>query len=73
MVTDHATMYWLCDVYIDEDYRRFGIGKKLIETIVHSEQLSGLNGILGTKDAHGFYEQFGIVRNPDRAMIKRAK
>src|ERR1700730_10747509 len=46
IVTDHTTVYWLCDVFIDDEYRGQGIGKKLIETITQSEQLRGLMGIL---------------------------
>lgn len=70
VVTDYATMYWLCDVYVDETYRGTGIGKKMIESITSSDELSGLSGILGTKDAHGLYEQYGFVRIPDRFMRK---
>lgn len=65
-------MYWLCDVFIDEDYRGKGIGKKLIETIVNYDELQGLNGLLGTADAHSLYEQFGFVVNPGKAMIRKA-
>ncbi|MBM7865894.1 GNAT family N-acetyltransferase [Heliobacterium gestii] len=71
VVTDFATMYWLADVIIDEEYRGRGIGKKLVETIVASEELKGLNGILGTLDAHGLYEQYGFEKNVNRFMVKR--
>ncbi|MTV49883.1 GNAT family N-acetyltransferase [Heliobacillus mobilis] len=71
IVSDFATMYWLADVIIDEEYRGKGIGKKLVETILTSEDLKGLNGILGTLDAHGLYEQYGFVKNADRFMVKR--
>jgi GNAT superfamily N-acetyltransferase len=63
LITDGATMYWLCDVLIDEAHRGKGIGKKLIESIVNWDQLKGLNGILGTRDAHGLYEKYGFIRN----------
>jgi GNAT superfamily N-acetyltransferase len=68
IVTDHATMYWLADVYVDEDYRGRSIGKKLIETITNSEELKDLVGILGTKDAHELYEQYGFEREATRFM-----
>ncbi|SDP12943.1 Acetyltransferase (GNAT) family protein [Paenibacillus sp. yr247] len=68
IVTDHATMYWLADVYVDEDYRGRSIGKKLIETITNSEDLKDLVGILGTKDAHELYEQYGFERDAARFM-----
>jgi GNAT superfamily N-acetyltransferase len=33
VVTDYATMYWLCDVVIDPEHRGKGLGKQLIEQI----------------------------------------
>ncbi|MNI41633.1 Acetyltransferase (GNAT) family protein [compost metagenome] len=71
IITDWATTYWIGDVMIDEEYRGKGIGKKLIETIISYEDLKNLNGILGTADAHGLYEQYGFVKNADRFMIRR--
>jgi GNAT superfamily N-acetyltransferase len=68
VVTDYATMYWLCDVIIDEEYRGMGIGKKLVECLASSEELDGLMGILGTKDAHGLYAQCGYETIQDRFM-----
>jgi len=68
VVTDHATMYWLCDVYIDENYRGQGLGKKLVENITKSEKLKDLMGILGTKDAHQLYEQCGFEADKERMM-----
>lgn len=69
VVTDWATVYYLCDVFIDESYRGIGIGKKLVETI--TQQFDGVMGLLGTKDAHGLYESFGFVRNTERFMLRR--
>ena len=68
IVTDHVTMYWLADVYVDEEYRGRSIGKRLIETITNSEDLKDLVGILGTKDAHELYEQYGFERDTNRFM-----
>lgn len=68
VVTDNATMYWLCDVYIDESFRGLGLGKKLIEHITASDRLKNLMGLLGTKDAHELYEQYDFVRDSERFM-----
>jgi ribosomal protein S18 acetylase RimI-like enzyme len=70
IVTDDVTVYWLCDVFIDENYRGKGIGKKLIESIVISDRFKVLFGILGTKDAHGLYEEYEFVRDHDRFMSR---
>ncbi len=70
VVTDWATMYYLCDVFIDEEYRGQGIGKKLIEEIISSEALKNLFGYLGTKDAHTFYEQYDFIREQEKLMTR---
>ncbi|WP_249316617.1 GNAT family N-acetyltransferase [Bacillus sp. FJAT-50079] len=70
IITDWTTMYWLCDVFIDEDYRSLGIGKRLIEEITTSGDLKNLFGFLGTKDAHTFYKQYDFVRELEKTMIR---
>ncbi|GGG15212.1 GNAT family N-acetyltransferase [Paenibacillus abyssi] len=73
IITDEATMFYLCDVFILEEYQGKGIGKKLIETIVHAEEYEWMTGILGTLDAHGLYEQFGFVKDSERLMRRTAQ
>lgn len=68
VVTDDATMYWLCDVFIDEEYRGKGLGKKFIECITNSEELKNLMGVLGTQDAHGLYGQYHFEEDKERMM-----
>ncbi len=72
IVTDYATMYWLCDVIIDEEYRGNGLGKKLIECITEMEELKGMFGILATHDAHGLYEKYGFKRETEKFMRRNA-
>ena len=69
VVTDWVTVYYLCDVFIDEKYRGKGLGKKLIEIIVG--EFEGMMGLLGTLDAHGLYEQYGFKKNSERLMNRR--
>jgi GNAT superfamily N-acetyltransferase len=68
VVTDHATMFYLCDVFIDEEYRGKGIGKKLIESLITSVELKDLKGLLGTHDAHELYKQFDFESDSERYM-----
>jgi len=67
-VTDYAVIYYLCDVVVDEKHRGQGLGKALIKFITEHDSLTPLMGVLGTKDAHGLYEQFGFKR--DQGMYK---
>jgi GNAT superfamily N-acetyltransferase len=67
VVTDYSVMYWLCDVFVDEEYRGKGIGKILVENVVNHPELINLNGVLGTRDAQGLYQKYGfIIPSPDK-------
>jgi len=60
VVTDHATFGYIADVFILDEYRGKGLSKWLMETIMNHPELQGLRRwMLGTRDAHGLYEQFG--------------
>ncbi len=60
LVTDKATFAYLADVFIIEIFRARGLSKWLIEVIQSHPELQGLRRwMLGTRDAHGLYEQFG--------------
>lgn len=71
VVTDYATVYWICDIIIDKTYRGKGLGKKLMEHIMSSKEFVGLLGILATQDAHGLYEQYGFAKEPIKFMMKK--
>lgn len=68
LVTDGATMYYLCDVFVLDEYRGQGISKKLIESIVNAPEREWMTGLLGTRDAHGLYEQFNFSTDSERLM-----
>ena len=70
IVTDHVTTYWLCDVFVDEEYRGKGIGKKLIQSITTADEYKNLFGTLATRDAHGLYEGYEFVKDNGRFMSR---
>jgi GNAT superfamily N-acetyltransferase len=73
IISDYTTFAWLCDVFIDEDYRGHGLGKWLMETILsHSELKDVTRFRLVTQDAHGLYAQYGFkpIPNPEQWMEK---
>lgn len=60
LVTDMTTFAYLCDVFVIETYRKRGLSKWLMQTIHAHPELQGLRRwMLGTRDAHGLYKQFG--------------
>jgi GNAT superfamily N-acetyltransferase len=71
IVSDFATFAYLADVFIIESHRGRGLSKFLMECIMKHPNLQGLRRwVLGTRDAHGLYEQFGFkpLAKPDRYM-----
>jgi GNAT superfamily N-acetyltransferase len=62
VVTDSATFAYLADVFVLPEHRGAGLGKWLIECVVSHPDLQGLRRwVLGTRDAHGLYRQFGFT------------
>ena len=81
VITDKATFGYLADVFIDETMRGMGLGKWLMKVIMDHPEFQGFRSwMLGTRDAHGLYEQFGfkaledptrIMRKPNRDVYKQ--
>lgn len=60
LVTDEATFAWLCDVFVDEQFRGQGLGKWLVEAACNYIDRKGVGQtLLATRDAHGLYTNYG--------------
>ena len=70
VISDHATAYYLCDVIIDKEYQRKGLGTALISYINSLPDFSGLRGFLITRNAHALYRKFGYEVVNERVMLK---
>ncbi|MBN2794504.1 MAG: GNAT family N-acetyltransferase [Clostridia bacterium] len=70
LVTDYATVFWLCDVIVSENHRHEGIGKSMMHYIANLPYYKSLKGVLATNDAFGLYEQYGFVKEPVKMMTK---
>ena len=71
VVTDTATFAYLADVFIIPEHRGKGYSKQLMAFIHAHPGLQGLRRwMLGTRDAHGLYNQFGWtpLSSPERFM-----
>ena len=71
VISDYATFAYLADVFLIESHRGRGLAKFLMECIFRHPELQGLRRwTLLTRDAHGFYAQFGFrpLAHPERFM-----
>ncbi len=71
VATDYAIFGYLMDVFVLEEFRGHGLGKKLIEYVVNHPDIKNLQRIgLATSDAHKLYRQFGFspVSFPEKMM-----
>ena len=73
-VTDKATFAWIADVYIEQEHRGDGLGKRLVEAVLGHPELQGLRRwFLATADAHELYRRYGFAELSDfnRFMSRR--
>ena len=74
VVTDFATVCYLCDVFVAEEFRGMGLGKKLVSHILsHDSRLQGISGLLKTRDAADFYKSFGFEECKSLCMIRTSE
>jgi len=73
VLTDGVVFSYLMDVFLAEQYRGQGLGKKLVETALAHPECQTRLWFLGTQDAHGLYEKYGFEKlsDPNRFMLKR--
>ncbi|HEY3293151.1 MAG TPA: GNAT family N-acetyltransferase [Candidatus Nanopelagicaceae bacterium] len=71
IVSDTATFAWLCDVFVDSNFRGRGIGTWLAKASVEWAEKNGIKRIiLATRDAHDVYARVGFeaLKSPERWM-----
>ncbi|MBK7892719.1 MAG: GNAT family N-acetyltransferase [Bdellovibrionales bacterium] len=62
VVTDYATFAWICDVYVEKEYRGKGLSKWMMRQLVDHPDLKGLRRLcLATVAAHKLYEKVGFT------------
>jgi 5'-phosphate synthase pdxT subunit len=69
VISDFATFAYVADVFVLEAHRGRGLSKTLMARIKAHPKLQGLRRwLLGTRDAHGLYRQFGFQAPSDPAI-----
>lgn len=73
IITDKSTFAYLSDVFISKTYRKQGLAKWLLQSMMAYPDLQNLRRwMLATADAHTLYEKFGFTQlnSPNRWMQK---
>ncbi len=76
VISDCAVFAYLCDVYILADHRGQGLGKWLIDVVLHDPAFVTVRRwMLATSDAHGLYTQYGFtpLARPEIMMERLVK
>lgn len=71
VVSDFAVFAYIMDVFILEEHRNRGLGKKLMDYIMKYPDFQGLQRImLATSDAHSLYMKYGfkMTESADKLM-----
>lgn len=70
-ISDRTRFAYVLDVFVDEQYRRAGIGQAMVRYILGHDVLKDVyQWLLITRDAHGVYRKAGFTElaNADRWM-----
>lgn len=61
VISDKTRFAYITDVYVEENFRKKGIGRKMINYILNHHELKDVyQWLLITKDAHGVYSKVGF-------------
>ena len=69
VVTDHTVFSWLFDLVIAPEIRGQGLGRWLLQCILHHPAISGTQFVLQTREAHRLYENLGFQKS-DKLMTR---
>lgn len=61
VISDKTRFAYILDVFVDENFRKKGIGQLMMKHILSNDELKNIyQWLLITKDAHGVYEKVGF-------------
>jgi predicted GNAT family N-acyltransferase len=65
LITDYVYKALLLDVIVAEEYREQGLGKQLLEAVIHHPDLEGVRHIelYCLPEVAGFYKQWGFTND----------
>jgi ribosomal protein S18 acetylase RimI-like enzyme len=75
VLTDQFKYAYIYDVIVDKEYRKTGLGKKLIESVLNHEKLNKISNfeLVCRKELIPFYKQFGFSDDYGLSVAMRYK
>jgi GNAT superfamily N-acetyltransferase len=70
-LSDGVIFAYLADVYVLDEHRGRGLGVELVRESIEGSPFSEIRWVLGTADAHSFYEKFGF--GPTSDLMERPR
>jgi len=72
VVTDYVVLAFLADVFVLESHRGKGLGRWLVDVVTNLPELRPIRRwLLGTRDAHDLYRQFGFNEPRSGVLMER--
>jgi GNAT superfamily N-acetyltransferase len=72
VLTDYIVLAFLADVFIVEAHRNKGLGRWLVDVVTNLPELRSVRRwLLGTRDAHDLYRQFGFGDPKPNVLMER--
>ena len=72
VLTDYVVLAFLADVFVLEAHRGKGLGTWMVEVITTLPELGGIRRwLLGTRDAHKLYRQFGFGEPKPNVLMEK--
>jgi GNAT superfamily N-acetyltransferase len=72
VLTDYVVLAFLADVFVLEAHRGKGLGRWLVEVVTTLPELRRIRRwLLGTRDAHELYRQFGFGEPKPNVLMER--
>jgi GNAT superfamily N-acetyltransferase len=72
VLTDYIVLAFLADVFVVEAHRDKGLGRWLVDVVTNLPELRSVRRwLLGTRDAHDLYRQFGFGDPKPNVLMER--
>ncbi len=72
VVTDYVAVAFIADVFVLPPHRGNGLGRWLVDVVTSAPELRLIRRwLLGTRDAHGLYREFGFSEPTPNVLMER--